>query len=233
MVEFIETIPRCRVMSDISEVPSNRAQKRSERHQTIVEAAATLFAELGYSECEMERVASSLSIGKGTLYLYFPGKQELFYACVDWGMTKLNCALRKAMEGLDEPFEKIGQAFRAYLEFFEVHPQFVELLLQERAIFKARKRATYFEHRDANRPFWRELYSGLIESGRLRSDLPLEPLLDTIGNLLYGTMFTNHFIGRKTSLEDQYRVLMEAVFRGLLSDAERAAWTPPDIKKLT
>jgi AcrR family transcriptional regulator len=219
-------------MSDCSEIPLNRAQKRSERHQTIVEGAAMLFAEVGYSDCEMERLASSLAIGKGTLYLYFPGKQELFYACVDWGMTKLNCALRSAMQDVEEPFEKIGQAFRAYLVFFEDHPQFVELLLQERAIFKARKCATYFEHRDANRPFWRELYSGLIESGRLRSDLPLEPLLDTIGNLLYGTMFTNHFIGRKTTLEDQYRTLMEAVFRGLLSDSERPVWQLPDVNKL-
>jgi AcrR family transcriptional regulator len=219
-------------MSDCSDVPTSRAQKRSERHQMIVEAAASLFAELGYSECEMERVASSLNIGKGTLYLYFPGKQELFYACVDWGMTRLNCALRSAMQRVEEPFEKIGQAFRAYLVFFEDHPQFVELLLQERAIFKDRKRATYFEHRDANRPFWRELYSGLIESGRLRSDLSLEPILDTIGNLLYGTMFTNHFIGRKTSLDDQYRTLLECVFRGLLDEQERATWKVPDFERL-
>lgn len=217
-------------MSDISEIPNTRAQKRSERHQMIVEAAASLFAELGYSDCEMERVASSLGIAKGTIYLYFPGKQELFYACVDWGMTKLNCALRKSMETVEEPFEKIGQAFRAYLVFFEDHPELVELLLQERAIFKDRKRATYFEHRDANRPFWNELYSGLIESKRIRSDLPLESMLDTIGNLLYGTMFTNHFVGRKTSLDDQYRTLMEAIFRGLLSDTERATWKLPDAK---
>jgi len=212
----------------MSEINLSRAQKRSERHRTIVEMASTLFAELGYSDCDMGRVATSLGIAKGTLYLYFPGKQELFYACVDWGMTRLNCALRSAMSTVDEPFEKIGQAFRAYLVFFEDHPQFVELLLQERAIFKDRKRATYFEHRDANRPFWRELYSGLIASKRLRQDFPLEQLLDTIGNLLYGTMFTNHFVGRATSLDEQYRILMETVFRGLLSETEREAWILPD-----
>lgn len=214
-------------MPDLSASHPSRSQKRTERHQMIVETAATLFAELGYSDCEMERVASSLGIAKGTLYLYFPGKQELFFACVDWGMTRLNCALRAAMDKVEEPFEKIGQAFRAYLVFFEDHPQFVELLLQERAIFKDRKRATYFEHRDANRPFWRELYSGLIATKRLRNDFPLERLLDTIGNLLYGTMFTNHFVGRATTLDEQYRLLMETVFRGLLSESERQAWDLP------
>jgi hypothetical protein len=38
----------------------------------------------------------------------------------------------------------------AYLDFFAEQPGFVELLIQERAHFRDRKRPTYFEHRDAN-----------------------------------------------------------------------------------
>jgi len=35
-------------------------------------------------------------------------------------------------------------------------------------------------------------------------------------------MFTNHFIGRTATLDEQYTGMLEVVFRGLLSDAERA-----------
>lgn len=34
-------------------------------------------------------------------------------------------------------------------------------------------------------------------------------------------MFTNHFIGRTVTLEEQYRSLLEVVLRGILSDQER------------
>src|SRR6476619_1679812 len=93
--------------------PPARQARRAERRQAIVETAARLFAELGYSSCEMDRVASELKIAKGTLYLYFPGKQELFFACVDHGLSGLRAATQAAAEEVEEPFDKIARALRA------------------------------------------------------------------------------------------------------------------------
>jgi AcrR family transcriptional regulator len=198
-----------------------RSQRRLQRRQAIVETAGRLFAELGFSGCEMERVASEQKIAKGTLYLYFPGKQELFFACVDAGMQQMQAAVQAAAASTEEPFEKIRRGIRAYLGFFDEHPQYVELLIQERAIFRDRKRPTYFEYRDANRGVWRNLYTDLIAAGRLRPDLPVERIMDTVGNMLYGTMFTNHFIGRTVTLEAQYTAMLEIILLGLLSEGER------------
>ena len=47
--------------------------------------------------------------------------------------------------------------------------------------------------------------------------------MDAIGNLLYGTMFTNHFVGRAVSLNEQYKSLLEILLRGLLSERECSA----------
>ena len=195
--------------------------KKDQRRRSIIEAAGRLFAELGFNECEMERVATEIGVAKGTLYLYYPGKQEQFYACVDLGMVQMQQAVLEASQSAEDPFDRISQAIRAYLDFFGQHPQYVELIIQERAIFKDRKRPTYFEYRDANVGVWRELYRSLIESGHLRADLPTERILDTVGYLLYGTMFTNHFIGRTVTLEEQYTSMLEIVFRGILSERER------------
>lgn len=210
-------------MSGAPDIES-RSKRRDKRHQDIVETAAKLFAEAGYADCDMERVASALGIAKGTLYLYFAGKQELFFACVDWGMKQLQHVVRAGAESTDEPFEKIHHAIRAYLVFFEDHPQYVELLLQERAIFRDRVSSSYFDHRKTTRDYFRQLYTTLIADGRLRDDVPVERILDTIGALVYGTMFTNHFVGRSLTPDVQYETLMEAVFRGWLSDSERAKW---------
>ena len=205
----------------VSDPKSKSSQQRHERRQSIVETAARLFANEGYAGCEMEKVAVELGIAKGTLYLYFPGKQELFFSCVDWGMSQMVTTVRAAAESQTDPYRRLTEGIRTYLEFFEKHPAYVELLIQERAIFKDRKRPTYFEYRDATVGYWRNLYSELIATGKLRSDLSVERIVDTIGRLLYGTMFMNHFIGRTVSLDEQYNAMMEIVFTGMFSEEER------------
>jgi AcrR family transcriptional regulator len=172
----------------------------------------------------MDRVAAKLRIAKGTLYLYFGSKEELFCACVDNGMQRMQAAVRVAADAVTDSLDKIAAAVRAYLEFFDEHPQYVELLIQERAIFRDRKRPSYFEHRDANRGPWREMYRELIRTGRVRDDVPVERILDTLGSLLYGTMFINHFLGRSTSTAEQFRSMLQIIMGGILTDREFSAW---------
>ncbi len=86
-------------------------------------------------------------------------------------------------------------AIRAFLGFFAEHPEFVELLIQERAQFKDRKKPTFIEHREANVRRWQELYRSLIAAGRLR-DMPVERISDVISHQLYGTIFFNYVAGR-------------------------------------
>src|SRR5437764_7899062 len=105
--------------------PLSRADRRVQRRQAIIETAARLFADLGFTGCEMERVAAELGIAKGTLYLYFPGKQELFFACVDLGMQQMQAVVRTAAESASDPVERMSRGIRAYLAFFEEHPHYV------------------------------------------------------------------------------------------------------------
>jgi AcrR family transcriptional regulator len=195
-----------------------KADRRTQRREAIIAAATQLFAAAGYGGCEMDRLAAELNVAKGTLYLYFPSKEELFYACVDAGMQAMQQSVQKAIADQPDRLERIRRGIYAYLKFFDEHPALVELFIQERARFKDRKRPTYFVHRDANRGPWRELYSSLVADGVIRNDLPVERLLDTVGNLLYGTMFTNHFLNRKVPLTDQHEALVEVLFRGIVSD---------------
>jgi len=194
--------------------------RRAQKRRAIVEAAARIFAQAGYDDTEMERVAAETGIAKGTLYLYFEGKQDLFFACVDQGMRQLQAGLMEAARAPIDPFERLGRGIRAYLTFFDEHPHYAELLIQERAIFKDRKSATYFEYRKANLGPWRELYTKLAAEGRIRPDIPVERILDTVGSLLYGTMFVRHFTGRSVPVEEQYRYLFDIILRGILTPEE-------------
>ena len=206
-------------MADTS--TSSIPDRRAERRDAIVATAARLFAREGYADCEMERVASEIGIAKGTLYLYFKSKEELFYACVDSGMRQLQAVVKVEAERCVDPFEKVSGAIMAYLRFFEEHPEHVELLIQERANFRDRQQPTYFTHREASRVRWREVWASLLADGRIRDELKVEQILDFVGNLVYGTMFTNHFLGRSST--EQHANIMDIFFRGVWSERERSS----------
>lgn len=62
--------------------PRLRARRKDARPGEILEAALTVFIARGYAATRMDDVARSADISKGTLYLYFANKAELFKAAV-------------------------------------------------------------------------------------------------------------------------------------------------------
>ncbi|MBM4072504.1 MAG: TetR/AcrR family transcriptional regulator [Planctomycetes bacterium] len=189
------------------------------RREEILDAAARLFARHGYSETDTQLLADQLQVGKGTIYRYFRSKRELFLAAVDRVMRKLREQIDAGMVGSDDALERIERAVHAYLRFFADNPDFVELLIQERAQFRDRKKPTYFEHRDRNVERWRDMYRELIAQGRVR-DMPVERITNVFSQALYGTIFINYFTGEHKPHEQQARDILDVVFHGILTEKE-------------
>src|SRR4051794_9269701 len=61
---------------------SVRTRRKEARPGEIVAAALASFAERGYAATRLEDVAAAAGISKGTIYLYFPTKEDLFRAVV-------------------------------------------------------------------------------------------------------------------------------------------------------
>ena len=55
-----------------------RQRMKEQRPGQILEAAFAEFAEKGYAAARLEDVARRIGVTKGTIYVYFPSKQELF-----------------------------------------------------------------------------------------------------------------------------------------------------------
>lgn len=58
------------------------ARRKTARPQELLAAALDLFVERGFAATRLEDVAASAGVSKGTLYLYFANKEELFKAVV-------------------------------------------------------------------------------------------------------------------------------------------------------
>lgn len=191
------------------------------RQEEILDAATRLFAANGFARTDVQVVADELGVGKGTVYRYFETKEALFLAAVDRAMHQLREHVHAAVDEQADPLEQVAAAVHAYLAFFDARPECIELLILERAAFKDRKKPTYFEHRDANVGRWLTLFRDLIADGRGRP-APVEEFTETISDLLYGVIFTNHFAGRREPLEAQARRVLRVLFLGILSDSERS-----------
>lgn len=191
------------------------ARRQEQRRSEILEAATKVFARVGFAATDVQEIAAVAGVGKGTVYRYFPSKEELFLATVDLGMRRLTTTVDLAAANAVEPLARIAAAIEAYLAYFDQHPEMIELFIQERAHFRHRQQATYFIHRDANIGAWRELLVELVRDGLVR-DLPIDSLLEVISDLLYGTLFTKHISGRKASLSSQCEPIMQVIMNGIL-----------------
>jgi TetR/AcrR family transcriptional regulator len=69
--------------SDSDVEPRQRRTRRKEaRPGELLDAALQLFVEKGFAATRVEEVAALAGVSKGTLFLYFPSKEELFKAVV-------------------------------------------------------------------------------------------------------------------------------------------------------
>ena len=66
-----------------------RQRRKQARPQELLDAALELFVEKGFAATRSEEVAARAGVSKGTLYLYYPSKEELFKAVVRQNMSNL------------------------------------------------------------------------------------------------------------------------------------------------
>ncbi|HMO48972.1 MAG TPA: TetR/AcrR family transcriptional regulator [Rubrivivax sp.] len=80
-----------------------RQRRKQARPQELLNAALELFVEKGFSATRSEEVAARAGVSKGTLYLYFPSKEELFKAVVRNNIAALIAEGQRIADHFDGP----------------------------------------------------------------------------------------------------------------------------------
>lgn len=71
------------------ETVHKRERRKEARPGELLDAALALFVEKGFAATRVEEVASHAGVSKGTLFLYFPTKEDLFKAVIRENIGKL------------------------------------------------------------------------------------------------------------------------------------------------
>lgn len=92
------------------------------RVERIIETAAELFGEFGYNDVRMEDIATRAGVAKGTLYLYFKDKDDLFLALILERMTHLFERAQLLASQPIPPETKLVHVVRDAFDYFSSQP---------------------------------------------------------------------------------------------------------------
>jgi len=98
------------------------------RVQRILDSAAKLFAQRHYHEVRMDDIAAEAEVAKGTLYLHFKAKEDLYLALLLTGGSQLLKKLSEQMARQAPAEEKLSLFVSEVVRFFEAYPYFLELV---------------------------------------------------------------------------------------------------------
>ncbi|MFL5849086.1 MAG: TetR/AcrR family transcriptional regulator [Solirubrobacteraceae bacterium] len=120
--------------------------RREVQRQRLFEAAATVFARIGYADASAESISREAGMSKATFYEHFANKEVCILALFDEGARAVLGAMAEATASAgDDPRERMRAGIRAFLQQLASHRNESQTLLVE--IIGAGPRAT--ERRDA------------------------------------------------------------------------------------
>ena len=91
---------------------ARKFQRRAEdRPGEICSAALEVFAEKGFAAARLDEIAKRAGVSKGTLYLYFQDKDDLFRAVIRETVAPRVAAVREMVDKVDLPFARIVPLF--------------------------------------------------------------------------------------------------------------------------
>lgn len=100
------------------------------RTREILEAARHVIGEVGFQDASVERIALQANVAKGTLYLYFDGKESLLSRALRDGHEDLMERTHAAVQFGRTTSDKLRAVVAALLEFAAAHEAFCQVLLE-------------------------------------------------------------------------------------------------------
>ena len=119
-----------------------KAKKRSgttasNKREMLIQAAIAEFARRGYANTEVQAITDHCSLAKGTLYLYFPSKEKLFWDCFLYISRDIEKIIHRVSASEVGPLDKIGNIMIQAAELFVEKPDYIPILSQIRSVPKA------------------------------------------------------------------------------------------------
>jgi AcrR family transcriptional regulator len=175
------------------------------KRRQILASAAEMFASQPYHKVRLDDVAAAAGVGKGTLYVYFNSKEDLYFTIIYGALGKILGRLRSQLSNDHEgPMHRLRTIVAELVDFAFQNPTFFELMKtlgmpQGNAMWDAERDHMYNiieqtirdgvaggEFRDSNPALTARFIPGLVRTAMFfgSDDLDAETLKQQISDLL-------------------------------------------------
>src|ERR1700676_1960571 len=210
------------MMLPVTAPRSLKEKQRQEREELILQAAEEVLAEKGYYETSVDEIAARVGIAKGTVYLHFPGKEDLVIAILERNAQ----AIVELVEATIATAQSNRDKLEAILEF--VYSGFFALgkrhLMQLPYIVmnSAELRRVFVEKKGCMRGKWdrlETLVASILEDGKAAGEfdktMPTPVMISTFFSLLSPRSFERLTADNQLSVSDYVKHLGRFYFKGI------------------
>src|SRR3954470_3538695 len=201
------------------------ARRKEARPAEIVAAALACFAERGFAATRLEDVAARAGVTKGTVYLYFPNKEELFKAVVRESLLPhLDRLMGAVPVELEDPAERIRRLFGFFANEVLESPlaAIPKLVIAEADNFPEIARFYVKEVISRGRAFVTETLRQGVERGIFRPLNPDHVFFSLVGPMLLAALWRRSlgpYDDRTLDAPAMIGTHLDIVFRGLAPES--------------
>lgn len=199
---------------------------RDDVRDLILDAADRLLARYGYKKMTMDDLAHEVGIGKGTIYLHFPSKEEVVLSHVDRIVERLRGELLKIAGGGDAPATSMRRMLVARVMYrFDSVQHYTESLSDLLAALRPgllARRQRHFEEES-------EVLAEVLREGRRTGDFDFSDAraaahtLLTATNALLPYSLSARELGGRAELEAEATRVVDMLLTGLLARDSHAS----------
>lgn len=159
-----------------------------EREAQILRAATAVIIRQGYDKTTMSDIADEAGVSRGTVYLYFKGKEELFEALLYWEWTQYSQICLEALES-DPHGGTIGGFYRALFRAVSSRPLMSSMLRRDRRVLgNYLRKPDNLVARKESAATTVDLIKALQAVGAVRQDLDPQVTAHLLETLSYGQL---------------------------------------------
>jgi AcrR family transcriptional regulator len=197
-----------------------RRRRKDARPSEIIAAALELFTERGFGATKLEDVARRAGAAKGTLFVYFPTKQDLFRAVARSVLAVNLDPLLQAAANLDKPLtELVPMLLNSAAQFGETRiPAIVRLLIAEARAFPDLAQVWHDEVLSKVLAVVTTAIERAQSRGEIRKGDARLFAFSIVGPMLAGILFREVFKDANVALPDLHRLARQhaqAILHGL------------------
>ena len=108
-------------------IVERKEREKEHRKEEILDAAQKVFFEKGLAVATMDEIAEAAELSKGTLYLYYKSKEDMYLGVMMRGMEELHAEFERIGLSNISTVEKMVKLETAYIDYFYKERKFFQM----------------------------------------------------------------------------------------------------------